>query len=95
MKLGKRTKTWNKDRAKLKLIYQEKGITTCELRFEGCWVNNALGFAHKHKRSYYLLWPDQLGTFTETILACNPCHQKIEYDKKLTEEMFDKLRPTT
>lgn len=92
IKAGKKTKAWNKDRAKLKLIYQEKGITTCELRFKGCWINNALGFAHKHKRSFYWSRSDLLGLFSETLLACNSCHGFLEVDKKLTEKMFAKLR---
>lgn len=90
--MEKKTKAWNRDRAKLKKEYEEKGITTCELKFVDCWVHNALGFAHRHKRSFYNTWPELLGSFDETILACNPCHQKIEYDKKLAKEMFYKLR---
>lgn len=84
--MGRKTKEWAKSRAKLEVIYQEKGITTCELRLPGCWYNNALYFAHKEKRI------DASHTFKETILACNPCHQQIEYDRELTERMFKKLR---
>ena len=93
IKPGRRTKAWNKDRANLKKIYEEKGITTCELNFAGCWVNNALSFAHKHKRSFYWSKPELLGTFEETILACIPCHNVIEHNPELTKAMFDKLRP--
>ena len=81
-----------KETPKLKRIYLEKGITSCELRFAGCWGDNALGFAHKHKRSWYRGQDHKLSEFDQTILACTPCHQKIEFDKKLTEECFDKLR---
>lgn len=93
IKVGKKVKAWNKDRAKLKLIYQEKGIITCELRFEGCWHNNALGFVHRHKRSWYWSRPELLGTFDQTLLGCNPCHGVIEHDPELTKKMFNKLRP--
>lgn len=80
---------WTKQRKKLKVEYEDKGITTCELRLEGCWNDNALGFAHRYKRSD----PRCEHDFNGTVLACNPCHQKIEYDWELTEKMFDKLRP--
>lgn len=71
--------------------YQKKGITQCELHLEGCWRYNTLSFAHRHKRRYYK-GTDMLWTFNQTILACIPCHQKIEYDSDLTEEIFEKLR---
>ncbi len=92
IKKGKKTIAWEKHRENLKKEYYDKGITTCELRLPGCWINNALGFAHKHKRSWYLDCPDLLGSFNETLLACNPCHSIIENNKELTEKMFAKLR---
>lgn len=79
---------WTKQREKLKREYLKKGITTCELRLPGCWYSNALGFAHRYKRAD----PRCEHTFKGTILACNPCHDKIEYDWKLSEKMFKKLR---
>lgn len=88
MQGGKKTNQWNKDRAKLKVEYEYKGITTCELRFEGCWFNNALSFAHRYKRND----PRCDNTFEGTILACIPCHDIIEYDRKLTEQVFTRLR---
>ena len=95
IKPGKKTKAWNRDRAKLKIEYEEKGITTCEARLDPCWVNNALSFAHRHKRSWYWSQPELLGDFNQTILACIPCHNLMEHDAKLTEELFVKLRPNT
>lgn len=88
-----KTKWWALCRKNLKEIYYDKGITTCELRFKGCWINNALGFAHKKKRKEYLCDPASLGDFNETILACNHCHNIIEDNKELTEEVFKRLRP--
>lgn len=79
---------WNKARVKLKRIYEEKGITTCEARLEGCWYNNALSFAHRYKRND----PRCTHDFKGTILACVPCHQVMEYDRELTEHIFNKLR---
>ena len=79
---------WTKQRQKLKVEYETKGITTCELGFNGCWGDNALSFAHRYKSSD----PRCEHTFVGKILACIPCHDKIEYDRELTEKMFKKLR---
>jgi|GEM_PF-1930430 len=92
VKPGKRTKAWNRDRAKLKKEYEAKGITRCELRRSVCWVNNALGFVHRHKRNWYLDKPGKLGTFNQTLLGCNPCHDEIENDKEETERIFMEKR---
>jgi len=52
-----------------------------------------LGFAHRHKRRWYKgKDPSLLDDFNQTVLACQPCHEKIEYDKELTQEMFMRLR---
>ena len=88
-----RVKEWAKERVKLKRIYQEKGIITCEIRLEGCMGNFGLSFAHKHKRIFYYDKPGLLGSFGETLLACAFCHSAIEKDKQLTEELFKELRP--
>lgn len=86
-----KVKEWNYARVKLKKEYEKKQITTCEVRLSGCAYNNFLSFAHRYKRND----PRCTHTFNGTILSCIPCHQKIEYDKKLTEEIFKKLRQTT
>ncbi len=83
-----RVKEWDKARAKLKIIYENKGITTCEARLQGCWYDNALSFAHKYKRND----PRCAHTFEETLLLCIECHNKQEYNRELTEELFNKLR---
>jgi len=70
---GKKTTQWGKVRAKLKVFFQTAGITTCELRYPGCWYSIALGFAHLKKRRN--LKPHELFV---AILACNPCHDRIE-----------------
>ena len=85
-------KEWELARKKLKEIYQEKGITNCELRFRGCWRNNALSFAHKHLRIWYYSRPHLLGSFKQTLLACVPCHKILDEDKELKKKVFKKLR---
>jgi hypothetical protein len=77
---------------KLKRIYVEKDITVCELKFENCWRDNGLSWAHRHKRIFYKSRPELLEDFNQTILACIECHQKIERSRELTKEMFIKLR---
>jgi len=77
---------------KLKRLYEDKGITTCEIRLPGCENNWALGFAHRHKRRWYLGKEKLLSDFNQTVLACVMCHDKIEYNRELTEEVFNRLR---
>lgn len=89
LKIGKKTREWNNARRRLKIEYAEKGITTCELMFHNCTHNNYLSFAHRYKRND----PRCEHTFQQTLLACIPCHQIIEYDRELTKTMFSKLRP--
>jgi hypothetical protein len=92
MKKGKWTKLWEKERAKLKKEFEEKGICYCELGFDDCFRNNFLGFAHRHKRIFYRSSPELLGDFNQVILACQNCHDIIEKDRIKTEEEFLKLR---
>lgn len=71
IKAGKKTKEWAKVRKELKKDFETMGITTCELRVEGCWNNNALSFAHTLKRR-------NVTDLKRVVLACVPCHQKVE-----------------
>lgn len=78
--------------SKLKAMYRDKDISTCEIRFGGCMNNMFLGFAHRHKRRWYKHDPELLHDFNQTVLACAACHEKIEYDKELTKDTFRRLR---
>ena len=90
----KPTVAWNRERWKLKALFQEKGIVKCELGMIGCWKDNALGFAHRYKRIWYFKKENRelLGDFNQVLLACNYCHQKIENNRKLTDWFFEALR---
>lgn len=92
MKLGKRTIINLEANKILKRTYKEKGITTCEINLNGCMRTWGLGFAHLHKRIWYYHTPELLSDFNQTVLACTNCHQKIEGNRQLTEEVFKKLR---
>lgn len=81
---------------KLKQQFFEAGIDECEVKIPGkCWRNNALSFAHKHKRIWYRACPELLSSMSEVILACTPCHQVLEVNEKLTLQVFKRLRPKT
>lgn len=77
---------------KLKEIYIEKGITRCEVKFKKCLGLFALSWHHRHKRVWYKDKPELLASFNQTLLTCPYCHQQLEWDKKLHEETFQRLR---
>lgn len=72
--IGPKTRAWRNAVVRLKKRYTAMGITSCELRYEGCWGDEALGFAHGRKRRW--LHEDELEKLC--VLACNPCHDRIE-----------------
>ncbi len=72
-KAGKKTKAWDAARAKLKTAFERAGITVCELKFPGCWRDNALGFAHSKRRRHIVG-----AEIYEVILCCNPCHDALD-----------------
>jgi hypothetical protein len=90
-----RNEVWNEVRKELKKEFEEKGITSCELGLVGCKRDNFLSFAHRHKRAWYYDKDERrlLGSFEQVLLLCiYPCHDTLEKDSKLTEEIFIKLR---
>ena len=70
---GKKTKAWDRARAKIKPVFEAMGITRCEVRFPGCWGGEGLGFAHSLKRRN--IHGDEMA---EVVLACNCCHDILE-----------------
>lgn len=70
---GKKVRAWSKARRALKVEFMAMGIVSCELRYEGCFVTDGLGFAHHSKRRKFK--PEDM---TTVILVCNFCHQIIE-----------------
>ena len=91
-KVGKRNIQAN---AILKIMFRRKDITSCEIMFEGCTGQLFLTNAHKHKREWYRPKAKQgkLYAFREVLRACQHCHQIIEDDKELTQNIFSQLRP--
>lgn len=82
-----------KETSRLKEIYLDKGITSCEMKWQhDCWHDNGLSFAHRMKRRFYKSCPEKLGEFSETLLLCPVAHDMIEYSRPLTEKIFEELR---
>lgn len=80
--------TWEQ----LRQEFEDKGITSCEVRFPNCRGRWWLTPAHRMKRIEYKSRPEVLWTFSEVVLACIQCHTQMEQDKELTKEMFRRLR---
>ena len=79
-------------RQKIAEIAQEENMRECELKLEGCTRNWPLAPAHRHKRAWYAGDADKLSDRKQWICACQTCHDQIEIDSNLTEEIFIKLR---
>ena len=84
-KIGKANAAANR---KLKKMFMDKGITTCEF----CGADNYLGFAHRHKRVWYRQNLDLLSDFRQVLLLCQKDHDMIEYSQERTEHLFVSLR---
>lgn len=80
LKAGKKVLEWQEIREQLKKEFAEKNITSCELKFEGCTGNWALGFCHSKKRRFI-----EGNEIYEVILACSSCHLIVEYSKDMTK----------
>ena len=73
-KRGKKTKEWENIRRHLKVIFEEMGITYCELDTpHACWHDIGLSFAHPRKRRN--LSQDQLW---HVALLCPIGHELVE-----------------
>ena len=91
-KIGKIGKINLKANKVLKTKFEGTDIRSCEIQLSGCMGTFGLSFAHRHKRAWYRGNLESLSDFNQVVLACAHCHNKIEMDKNLTEEVFDRLR---
>ena len=73
---------------KLRKIYEDKGITFCEI----CRTDSFLSWHHRHKRRLYKGREELLSEYGQTILVCTSCHNELEYNKVAHERAFDLLR---
>ena len=79
--VGEKVSAWSKTRDELILRFEKAGITQCELRYSGCWKNNALSFAHSKKRRFITSQEEMV----EVVLCCTSCHQIAEYSPDMYE----------
>ena len=79
--IGEKGNAWATTRAALVVRFATAGITSCELRYEGCFKNNFLSFAHSKKRRY-ITSQEELET---VALLCQKCHQAVEYRPDMEE----------
>lgn len=95
-KIGKVGKANIAANRKLKKMFGEKGITTCELAFPGCLWDYMLTFCHKEKREAYRGNLERLSAFEEVVLGCQHCHaildDRSKTTKKQSDAIFRKLR---
>lgn len=92
-RIGKQGKINLDASKKLKEIYGP--LKYCEPNLKPCVRTWTLAFAHRRKRYEYYKCPELLGTYAETLVACTPCHELMENNKPLTEELFNHYRPST
>lgn len=99
-KVGKVGKS-NVDARKLIAMHAKKhDLKLCELGPElkrlgisvECLRTWPLAPAHRHKRAWYKGDATLLADPKQWVVGCQACHDKIEFDEKLTEEVFIKLR---
>lgn len=92
-RVGKVGRANIESRKKIAEICEEKQLNRCELNFIGCMQTWPLAPAHRHKRAWYKGDVELLADFNQWVVACVVCHDTIEHDGMLTEELFNKLRP--
>jgi hypothetical protein len=92
VKLGKHGKNNLLANKRLKKIFQEEGITSCEVNLKGCTGSFGLTFAHRHKRIFYHSNMHLLSDFNHVLVCCLNCHILLEVDKELTERVFKNIR---
>lgn len=76
--MGKRTNKWNYMRQKLRMWFESRGITRCEI----CNGIFGLSFAHSKKRRFIQTDEDWM----EVALLCQKCHERVEHSGH--EEMY-------
>ena len=94
-RIGKQGRINLKANQILKKYWQDNNITECEIKLENCLGNWTLGNCHRHKRIFYKEHPEvKLYDINEVVRACQNCHDEVENDEKLREEVFKRLRNT-
>lgn len=79
-------------RKRIAEICEDKNITTCEIRLNGCMGTFGIAPAHRHRRGWYQGDQNKLADYNEWVAACQYCHLNIDADEDLLEETFARLR---
>lgn len=91
-KIGKIGRANIQANKKLKELFLDKGTGYCEMRLEGCLMNWPLQFCHRHRRQWYKGDVKKLSDYKQVVIGCQNCHEKIDRNQELLEEVFKKLR---
>ena len=87
-----RTKINQKANHMLLKKYENKSHI-CEIKLDGCLNTWMLQWVHRHKRKWYYDKPEELlWDNKQVLLGCANCHDRLEKNKKLTVDVFLKLR---
>jgi hypothetical protein len=81
---GPRTEAWMDALPKLQALFKENGISSCEIRFEGCKGRMFYGFAHVEKRGRYDL--EGLVDPHHVVWACSWCHEIVDNAAKMPKD---------
>lgn len=96
-KVGRANLAANK---KIRVIAEKDGLDYCEigrlnmpeLKGTECLGSFTLASAHRHKRAWYKGDAELLADKDQWVKACVNCHNGIEFDADLTDEVFNRLR---
>ena len=91
-KIGKVGKSNIEARKLIAQKCEELQLNSCEIQLEECLGSFAVAPAHRHKRAWYQGDVELLSDYNQWVGACVNCHNTIEHDKELTEDVFERLR---
>ena len=91
-RIGKVGEANIKSRRMIAEICESLNLSRCEIRLGGCLISWPLAPAHRHKRIFYKGDADRLADYRQWVCACQRCHDIIEHNPELTEQIFQKLR---
>lgn len=93
IKAGRKTKDWNNAKRKLKVAFQNVGLTHCEVGVYLMQFAEHREVMYRHRHRFALSWAhgdkrrnlvgDELVTLV--ALACQDCHNYIEYRDDMRE----------
>jgi hypothetical protein len=95
--IGKRGRANRLSRSEIAVIAEAEGLEYCELqlppnKYPGKCLIYASEPLHRHKRDWYRGYAEKLADRKQWLAGCRRCHDIIEEDKELTEEVFMQLR---